>query len=83
MCFAPLCLGTTSVGVVGCTAGTVKRVVVTSSVGAVVAPLTVPSDHVYSEADWNTESTAEQGAYYLRCETPCASPVRCGMWVGL
>jgi hypothetical protein len=47
-------------------AGTVKRVVVTSSVGAVVAPLTVPSDHVYSEADWNTESTAEQGAYYLR-----------------
>jgi hypothetical protein len=43
----------------------VKRVVVTSSVGAIVAPLSVPTNHVYSERDWNTESTPTSGAYYL------------------
>jgi nucleoside-diphosphate-sugar epimerase len=38
--------------------GSVRRVVVTSSVAAVQVPLGLPDEHVYTEADWNTWSSA-------------------------
>ena len=46
------------------TAGTVRRVVVTSSIAAVVSPSADASPgKVYSEADWNMESSATNGPY--------------------
>ena len=44
-------------------AGTVKRVVLTSSMAAVTDE--PESDHVLTEEDWNTKSTLERNAYYL------------------
>lgn len=43
-------------------AGTVKRVVVTSSMAAITDE--PESDHVLTEADWNVKSTLERNAYY-------------------
>ncbi len=45
-------------------AGTVKRVVHTSSMAAVYS-FDKPPDHVYTEADWNDSSTVELDAYGL------------------
>jgi len=44
-------------------AGTVKRVVLTSSMAAITDE--PESDHVLTEEDWNTKSTLERNAYYL------------------
>jgi len=44
-------------------AGTVRRVVVTSSMAAITDEPS--SDHVLSEADWNTRSTLARNPYYL------------------
>lgn len=44
-------------------AGTVKRVVLTSSMAAITDE--PESDHVLTEQDWNTKSTLERNAYYL------------------
>ncbi|HNN95012.1 MAG TPA: SDR family oxidoreductase [Pseudomonadota bacterium] len=44
-------------------AGTVKRVVLTSSMAAITDE--PDSDHVLTEADWNTKSTLERNPYYL------------------
>jgi len=44
-------------------AGTVKRVVLTSSMAAITDE--PESDHVLTEADWNTKSTLDRNAYYL------------------
>jgi dihydroflavonol-4-reductase len=44
-------------------AGTVRRVVVTSSMAAITDE--PESDHVLTEADWNDKSTLERNAYYL------------------
>ena len=58
----PAVEGTTNVLKACAEAGTVKRVVVTSSMASVVsvsgASLT-PSDHVYTEADWTDEAVAD------------------------
>jgi dihydroflavonol-4-reductase len=44
-------------------AGTVRRVVVTSSMAAITDE--PESDHVLTEADWNDKSTLDRNAYYL------------------
>ena len=44
-------------------AGSVRRVVLTSSMAAITDE--PDSDHVLTEADWNTKSTLERNAYYL------------------
>ena len=44
-------------------AGSVRRVVLTSSMAAITDE--PESDHVLTEADWNTKSTLERNAYYL------------------
>ncbi len=44
-------------------AGTVKRVVLTSSMAAITDE--PDSDHVLTEADWNSKSTLERNPYYL------------------
>lgn len=44
-------------------AGTVQRVVLTSSMAAITDE--PDSDHVLTEADWNTRSTLERNPYYL------------------
>lgn len=43
-------------------AGTVKRVVITSSMAAITDE--PESDHVLTEADWNVKSSLERNAYY-------------------
>jgi len=43
-------------------AGTVKRVVLTSSIAA-IATLAKPAEHVYTEQDWNLEGTLEKEPY--------------------
>jgi len=42
------------------TAGTVRRLVLTSSYAAITGP---PEDHVFTEEDWNTEATLEFTSY--------------------
>lgn len=44
-------------------AGTVKRVVLTSSMAAITDE--PDSDHVLTEADWNSKSTLQRNPYYL------------------
>jgi len=44
-------------------AGTVRRVVITSSVAA-IASTNLPEDHVFTEADWNETATIENGQGY-------------------
>ena len=44
-------------------AGSVRRVVLTSSMAAITDE--PDSDHVLTEADWNTKSTLDRNAYYL------------------
>jgi dihydroflavonol-4-reductase len=44
-------------------AGSVKRVVLTSSMAAITDE--PDSDHVLTEADWNTKSTLDRNPYYL------------------
>jgi len=44
-------------------AGTVKRVVVTSSMAAITD--SPENKHVYTEADWNTKSSLARNPYYF------------------
>lgn len=54
--------GTLSVLRAAARAGTVRRVVLTSSVAAVVDPLRLPG-HVHTEADWNESATIRSDPY--------------------
>ncbi len=42
-----------------------KRVVLTSSIAAIVSPSSDGRDKLYSEADWNLDSTLDNGPYLL------------------
>ena len=46
-----------------CRKAGIQRLVMTSSVAAVQAPLGKPDDHLYTEADWNEWSTITSDAY--------------------
>jgi len=46
-------------------AGTVKRVVLTSSVAAVISEAVPPADKIWAEDDWNRDSTLSKGPYRL------------------
>ena len=58
----PAVKGTTSVLESCRKAGTVKRVVLTSSMAAITDE--PDSDHVYTEADWNERSSLDRNPYY-------------------
>lgn len=59
----PAVEGTVNVLAACVAAGGVRRVVLTSSMAAVTDE--PESDHVLTEADWNTKSTLERNPYYL------------------
>src|SRR5580692_5452091 len=58
----PAVQGTRNVLVACKAAGSVRRVVLTSSMAAVTDE--PESDHLLTESDWNTRSTLERNAYY-------------------
>lgn len=59
----PAVKGTRNVLAAAARAGTVKRVVLTSSVAAITDE--PGGDHVLTEADWNVKSTLDRNPYYL------------------
>jgi nucleoside-diphosphate-sugar epimerase len=63
----PAVTGTKNVLASARKAGSVKRVVVTSSVAAIQLPYGKPDDHVYTEEDWNDWSTIETDPYGQQC----------------
>lgn len=61
----PALNGTLNVLKAAAKSGTVKRVVVTSSCAAVAWQATPPDDKVWTEEDWNEDSTLENAPYRL------------------
>lgn len=61
----PAVNGTLNVLRAAAKAETVKRVVVTSSVAAITTQAVPPPDKVWTEADWNLDSTIENAPYRL------------------